>query len=70
MAEIVENACRTILRRVGISLIAFGLFDVGVMVYCIINRINYCSSFNVFAVLALSDRPGSARNAGAPARGR
>jgi hypothetical protein len=52
MAEIVENARRIILRRVGISLIAFGLFDIGVMVYCIINRINYSSSFNIFAVLA------------------
>ena len=52
MAEIVENARRTILRRVGVSLIAFGLFDIGVMVYCIINRINYSSSFNIFAVLA------------------
>jgi hypothetical protein len=48
----VEDVRRTILRRVGISLIAFGLFDIGVMVYCIINRINYFSSFNIFAVLA------------------
>jgi hypothetical protein len=52
MAEIAEIVRRTILRRVGISLIAFGLFDIGVMVYCIINRINYFSSFNIVAVLA------------------
>lgn len=52
MAETVENNRRDILKRVGIALIAFGLFDVGVMIYCLINRISYSSSFNIFAVLA------------------
>jgi hypothetical protein len=51
MAETVENVRREILKRVGIALIVFGLFDVGVMIYCVINRINYSSSFNILAVL-------------------
>jgi hypothetical protein len=49
--EIPEEA-RIILRRVGLALIVFGLLDIGVMIYCISNRVNYSSSFNVFAVLA------------------
>ena len=52
MPETVENARREILKRVGVPLIAFGLFDIGVMIYCLINHINYSSSFNIFAVLA------------------
>ena len=52
MAESVESIRRDILKRVGIALIAFGLFDIGVMIYCLVNRINYSSSFNIFAVLA------------------
>jgi hypothetical protein len=52
MPETVENGRREILRRVGIPLIAFGLFDIGVMIYGLINHINYSSSFNIFAVLA------------------
>jgi hypothetical protein len=43
---------RTILRRVGIVLLVIGLIDVGVMVYCIVNRRSYSSSFNLFAVIA------------------
>jgi hypothetical protein len=49
--EITDEA-RIILRRVGLALIGFGLLDIGVMVYCIANGVNYSSSFNVFAVLA------------------
>ncbi len=52
MADTVEHSRRDILKRVGIALIAFGLFDVGVMIYCLINRISYSSSFNIIAVLA------------------
>jgi len=40
------------LRRVGWSLIAVGLLDIGLMVYCITNNLSYSSSFNVFAVAA------------------
>lgn len=40
-----------ILRQVGIALIAFGVLDLAAMVYCILNRINYASSFNIFAVI-------------------
>lgn len=42
----------TILKRTGAVLIAVGLFDVAVMVYCIVNGISYSSSFNIFAVIA------------------
>ena len=52
MPGTVENVRREILKRVGIALIAFGLLDIGVMIYCLINHINYSSSFNIFAVLA------------------
>lgn len=41
-----------ILRRVGWALIAVGLLDVGFMVYCIMNDINYRSSLNIFALIA------------------
>lgn len=52
MADAAENIRRNTLKRVGIALIAFGLFDIGVMIYSLINRINYSSSCNIFAVLA------------------
>ena len=48
----ITGEARMILRRVGLALIVFGLLDIGVMVYCIANGVNYSSSFNVFAVLA------------------
>ena len=48
----ITGEARTILRRVGLVLIAFGMLDIGVMIYCIANAINYSSSFNVFAVIA------------------
>ena len=41
-----------ILKRVGAVLLAVGLIDIAVMIYCIANRISYSSSFNIFAVVA------------------
>jgi flagellar biogenesis protein FliO len=41
-----------ILKRTGAVLLAAGLIDIAIMVYCIANRISYASSFNVFAVIA------------------
>lgn len=41
-----------ILKRTGGVLLAVGLIDVAVMVYCMANRIAYSSSFNLFAVVA------------------
>jgi hypothetical protein len=46
------EAYRAILKRVGLVLVVIGLIDVGVMVYCIVNRQSYSSSFNLFAVIA------------------
>lgn len=43
---------RAILKRVGIVLIVVGALDIGVMIYCIANRIAYSSSFNIFAIIA------------------
>jgi len=40
-----------ILKRVGKVLIAVGLIDVAVMIYCIASGISYTSSFNVFALI-------------------
>lgn len=40
-----------ILQRVGKVLIAVGLIDIAVMIYCIVNSISYASSFNIFAVI-------------------
>jgi hypothetical protein len=47
-----NNERQQILGRVGLALIVFGSLDIGVMIYCIMHRISYSSSFNVFAVLA------------------
>ena len=41
-----------ILKRVGAVLLAVGLIDIAVMIYCIANRISYASSFSIFAVVA------------------
>lgn len=41
-----------ILKRAGAVLIAVGLIDIAVMVYCIVNGVSYSSSFNIFAVIA------------------
>jgi hypothetical protein len=43
---------RAILRRAGLVLVAVGLIDIAWMVYCIVNRIAYSSSLNLFAVIA------------------
>jgi hypothetical protein len=40
------------LKRVGVVLVVIGSIDVGVMIYCIVNRIAYSSSFNIFAIAA------------------
>lgn len=40
------------LRRVGWALIAVGLADIGLMVYCIMNELSYSSCLNIFAVIA------------------
>jgi hypothetical protein len=39
-----------ILRRVGWALVIIGVLDIGLMIYCIVNWMNYSSSLNVFAV--------------------
>lgn len=39
-------------RKAGIVLLIIGIIDIGVMVYCIANKINYSSSFNIFAFIA------------------
>jgi hypothetical protein len=49
---IMNDERQQILGRVGLALIVFGSLDIGVMTYCIVHRISYSSSFNVFAVLA------------------
>jgi len=41
-----------ILKRTGSVLLTIGLIDIAVMVYCIVNRISYSSSFNIFGVIA------------------
>lgn len=43
---------RAVLKRVGLVLVAVGLADVAVMIYCIATRQSYSSSINVFAVAA------------------
>ena len=42
----------SIMRRVGLVLIAIGIIDIGVMIYCIANKIAYSSSFNIFSLIA------------------
>jgi hypothetical protein len=39
-------------RKAGIALAIVGAIDVLVFIYCIINKISYSSSFNIFALLA------------------
>jgi len=39
-------------KNSGIALLTIGVIDVGVMAYCIANKISYSSSFNMFAVIA------------------
>ncbi|MDP3835054.1 MAG: hypothetical protein Q8Q82_13920 [Hydrogenophaga sp.] len=40
------------LKRTGLALLALGLIDIAVLIYCIAHRISYSSSFNIFAVIA------------------
>ena len=47
-----SQSYRGILKRVGIVLVAVGLADIGWMVYCIIHKMSYSSSLNLFAVIA------------------
>ena len=39
-------------RKAGIVLLVIGILDIGVMAYCIANKISYSSSFNIFAAIA------------------
>jgi len=39
-------------KKAGLVLLIVGILDIGVMFYCIMNQINYGSSFNIFAVIA------------------
>lgn len=41
-----------ILHRAGMVLVAVGVVDIAVMVYCVVSGISYSSTLNVFAVLA------------------
>jgi hypothetical protein len=41
-----------ILKRVGLVLVIVGVIDVGWMIYCIVHRIGYSSSFNIFSIVA------------------
>jgi len=40
------------LRKCGWVLLTIGIIDVGIMIYCIVNKISYSSSFNIFAIIA------------------
>ncbi len=46
------NLHAPILRRAGMVLLAVGVLDIAVMIYCIVKGISYSSSLNVFAVVA------------------
>jgi hypothetical protein len=48
----ISDEVRQILHRVGLALFVFGLLDIGVMVYCVVNSVSYSSSFNIFAVIS------------------
>jgi glucan phosphoethanolaminetransferase (alkaline phosphatase superfamily) len=39
-------------RTAGFALITVGLLDIGVMIYSVMNRLNYSSSLNILAVIA------------------
>ncbi|MFG0457126.1 hypothetical protein [Shewanella mangrovisoli] len=39
-------------KKAGIILVVIGMLDIGFMVYCISNNMNYSSSFNIFSVIA------------------
>src|SRR5262245_12056942 len=46
------NESLRVLRRVGWLLIAIGVIDIGIMIYCFINEMDYSSSLNIFAAIA------------------
>jgi hypothetical protein len=48
----ISDEVRQVLHRVGLSLFVFGLLDIGVMIYCVVNGLSYSSSFNIFAVIS------------------
>ena len=48
----IPDEARKILHHVGLALFAFGLLDIGVMIYCLANDISFSSSFNIFAVIS------------------
>ncbi len=39
-------------KKVGVALLVIGILDIILMIYCIINKISYSSSLNIFAVIA------------------
>lgn len=39
-------------KKAGIALLVIGIIDIGIMAYCIANKISYSSSFNIFSVIA------------------
>ncbi|WP_379655438.1 hypothetical protein [Pseudoxanthomonas sp. UC19_8] len=43
---------RSILKTVGVMLVLFGLIDLALMIYCVVNGLGYSSSFNIFAIAA------------------
>ena len=46
------NSHLAILRRAGLVLIIIGIIDIGIMIYCIANKLNYSSSFNIYSLVA------------------
>ncbi len=47
-----DSAYLPVLRRVGVVMTVVGVIDVAVMIYCIVHKTAYASSFNVFAIIA------------------
>jgi uncharacterized membrane protein len=45
------EAFRGTLKRVGWRLVIVGALDIGVMIWAIVNKVSYSSSFNVFALV-------------------
>ena len=48
--RVMENA--NPFRTPGVALLVVGLLDIGIMIYCIVNKLAYSSSLNIFAVIA------------------
>jgi len=46
-----SQSYREILKRAGVVLVIVGLADIARMIYCIIHKISYSSSLNLFAVI-------------------